>query len=224
MITLYISLFPIDDSDRNQEILSCLESNLRNKYIDRIVILNEGFVHPILNVAKVINIPFDRRPFFCDFQPYLDTDSINIIANCDIRFDSTLKRVQWLFIKNGDLLALTRKEKNGKLLRADLGDAQDAWVFKGKPDCLKFCDFYMGLPGCDGRLNYLFYKGGYRVLNPSKYIHVFHEHLSEARNYNDNDRVEGNYLLCKPIHFLAFHWYRIQLFFIQTRRINYFTS
>ena len=223
MISLYIYLFPISDSLSRQEILSCIQSNICNSHIDRIVVLNEGFDHPVLNEAKIVNIPFDRRPEFSDFDNYLLEGSINIVANNDIRFDNTLSRIKWLLLKKGDLLSLTRRESDGKLLRVNDGDSQDAWIFLGKPHCLKSCNFFMGLPGCDGRINFIFYNGGYRVLNPSKFIHIYHEHHSLQRNYDDNDRVEGNYLICKPIHFFAFHWYRIQLYFIQTRRINIFS-
>jgi hypothetical protein len=77
----------------------------------------------------------------------------------------------------------------------------------------------MGKLGCDNLLNYFFYNGGYRVLNPSKSIFIYHEHLSNTRTYSQDDRVEGIYLLTKPINILEFHIFRLFLYWISNRKI-----
>ncbi len=222
MVTLYISLYKTDSTKRKNDFLLCLRENINNKLIDKIVVLNEGFDDPILHSPKIKLVSLSERPFFSSFYEYLEIDSINIIANNDIRFDGSLFYLKWLFLKKGDLLSLTRKEKNYQLLRKEEGDTQDAWIFKGRPDCLNQCDFYMGKLGCDGRLNYIFYKGGYRVLNPSRLISIFHEHTPPFSEHSESERIKGTYLFSKPIGFFLFHFNRILLYYTSRYRVNYF--
>jgi hypothetical protein len=223
-VILYISLYIEKNESRMKEILFSLNKNLQNSYIEKIIVLNEGFEDEILKNKKIVNINRTERPNFSDFYEYLDENAINIIANNDIWFDNSLKKIKWLFVKKGDFLSLTRVEKNGKLFREIHGDSQDAWIFKGVPACLKKCNFYMGRLGCDNKLNFIFYEGGYRVLNPSKYIIANHEHESNERTYTEDQRLKGIYLLSSPIGFWSYHWYRIQLFVIQNSRINFFAN
>jgi hypothetical protein len=222
MVTLFISLYHPSEHSREIEIVDCLVNNVSNKYIDKIIILNEGFNHPILLSEKINNILIEERPNFSQFYSYLNKTGINIIANNDIKFDATLDRLKYLFLKKGDMLSLTRHEKNGFLMREKESDSQDVWVFKGVADCLKAANFKMGQLGCDGRLNFVFYKGGYRVLNPSKFIKVYHEHASLKREYVESDRLKGPYLLLKPLNLLEFYWDRALLYFINKRRAIYF--
>ncbi len=224
MVILYISLYNTDSIERKNDIVNCLQNNLNNKYIDKIVVLNEGLEHSILNSEKVVQFSMCEQPSFSDFYSFLETDAINIIANSDIRFDSSLKYLKLLFLKKGDLLSLTRKEKNGIHLRINEGDSQDAWIFKGKPECLLNCDFKMGKLGCDSRLNFLFYEGGYRVLNPSKLISIFHEHTPPNTQHAESDRIKGPYLFTVPIGFFSFILHRILLYYFSKRRVNIFYS
>jgi hypothetical protein len=223
-ITLYISLYPIDSIKRKDDIVRALQYNISNKFIHSIVILNEGFDDPILHSPKIKLVSIKARPVFSTFFDYLNIDSINIIANNDIRFDHSLRYLKLLFLKKADLLSLTRIEKNGQLLRQTEGDTQDAWIFKGKPNCLKQCDFSMGKLGCDTRLNYLFYKGGYRVLNPSKLISIFHEHTPPFSNHLESERIEDPYLFTKPVGLWTFHMNRILLYYFIKNRVNYIYS
>ena len=222
MVTLFISLYQPSEPSREIEIVECLVNNVSNKYIDKIIILNEGFYHPILLTEKINNIQIEGRPNFSQFYSYLNKTGINIIANNDIKFDFTLGRLKYLFLKKGDMLSLTRHEKNGFLMREKESDSQDVWMFKGVADCLKTANFQMGQLGCDGRLNFVFYKGGYRVLNPSKFIKVHHEHTSPNREYVESDRLKGPYLLLKPLNLLGFYWNRSLLYLINKRRAFYF--
>ena len=107
-------------------------------------------------------------------------------------------------------------------MREKDADSQDVWIFKGVADCLQSADFHMGQLGCDGRLNFIFYKGGYRVLNPSKFIKVYHEHASPKRDYVESDRIMGPYLMLKPLNLFEFYWYRIVLYYLNRKRAFYF--
>jgi len=222
MINLYISIYPLSDQNRQEEIIHCLRKNISNSSIDQIIVLNEGVQYSILQSSKIKNVLLEKRPLFSDFFKYLENDSINIISNNDIIFPPDLKKIKYLRLRNADALSLTRYEPNGALIRSVEADSQDVWIFRGKPRCLQNADFYMGIPGCDSRLNFIFYEGGYRVLNPSKFIRCLHTHHTEKRNYVESDRIKGVYLLLKPIGFMEYYIFRILLYCIRRNLVNHF--
>lgn len=201
-INLYISLYEILNTERKNEILGVLKRNVQNQIIDKIVIFSEPNDNISFNNAKINKVHIQSRPRFSDFIDVLDPECINIIANNDIEFLEP-SRLNWLkYITSSDFITLTRYESNGKLFRENRGDSQDTWIFKGRPDVLKYCDFPMGVPGCDNRIAYIFYAMGYRVLNPSKSIKTIHRHKSQFRFYTEEDRILGPYLNVKPTTFL----------------------
>ena len=213
-INLYVSIFPIRNEIRDKEIRDCLAINLSLTTIHSIHILNEGAIYKEFTNEKCKLFSTKNRPKFSDFFPLLCEDSINIIANNDIYFDYTLKKLEHLNIKRGDFLALTRKEVDGKLFRSDIGDSQDVWIFYGKPDILKSCDFFMGVPGCDNLIAYKFHEAGFRILNPSKCINCRHLHSSQERSYDEINRVIGNYLFIKPSGIFKSKIIRLKQFFV----------
>lgn len=220
-VILYTSLYPEKNEFRKNEILVSLKNNINNKNIDKIVILNEGFDDDIINNKKITNIPTSQRPTFAYFEQFLDENAINIITNNDIWFDNSLSKLKWFSLAKGDFLSLTRTEKDGQLFRETVGDSQDTWIFLGKPLPLKKCNFYLGKLGCDNKINYIFYKGGYRVLNPSKSIKTYHEHLSNHRTYTEAERITGEYLFAHPINFFQFQIARLVLRKLNSMRLNH---
>jgi hypothetical protein len=210
-MNLYISLHPVNDSLRADEINTCLKLNTENSVLKKVFALNEGFVTTMLEHPKVSEISTSCRPNFSHFYDLLDSDSWNIIANNDIYFDETLSYIKMLNLTKGDFLALTRKEVNGELFRSQIGDSQDVWIFFGKPEILKIFNFYMGIPGCDNVMAYKFYESGYRVCNPAKIINCWHIHSASSRGYSEMDRLHGMYLLLKPVGFIGFHYRRFVL-------------
>jgi hypothetical protein len=218
-INLYISLYKIENDQRLQEILNCLSLNISNKFISKIFILNEGLQNKILFHPKIELIDVIARPMFSDYFNILIDNEYNIIANNDIYFDKSLGYLKFLFIQKKDLLSLTRIEADGLLNNKKVGDSQDAWFFLGKPSCLLDCNFNQGFLGCDTRLNHIFFQNGFRVLNPSKFIKIFHSHLSEIRTYSQDQRIIGAYLLTKPIGFLHFHFFRVVLIYLRRQSI-----
>jgi hypothetical protein len=201
-INLYISLYEVTNIERKNEILEVLKKNLHNPNIDNVIILSEPNDNISFQSAKIKKIDIQTRPKFSEFSAYLDPGCINIIINNDIEFPEQ-SNITWLkHISSSDCITLTRYESDGKLFRSDRGDSQDTWIFKGNPDGLKYCDFHMGMPGCDNRIAYIFFALGYRVLNPSKSLKTIHHHKSEYRLYSENDRIPGPYLNVKPTTFL----------------------
>lgn len=198
-INLYISLYEIKDSERKSEIVFCLNKNLYNKYISKIIILNEGFNDPILNNEKIEQVEVDRRPAYCDFLPFMDEHAINIIANCDIWYDHSLGKLKSLRWHRKMVYLLCRREKNGQIF-GSAGNAHDSWAFLGKPPALTLANYQMGIPHCEQRLAAVMHDCGYFVLNPSKFIRTWHEHNSAERvYYSTGETYEGSCLIVKPV-------------------------
>ena len=219
-IRLLVNLYPMDEGERLDELSTCLQKNISNPLISEIVVLDEGFPKSdLLSNPKVQIHPISNRPNFSDFYDHLSSDGVNLISNNDIWFDESLKNVSWLALNPYDLICLTRREPNGTLYKSEKGDAQDSWLFLGKPNPLKSCDFSMGIPGCENRLAFLFFMKRYRALNPSKIIRTHHEHQSGNRTYQSADRIQGPYLFSKPVGLLQFHLCRLILKFLQGSRI-----
>ncbi len=219
-IRLLVNLYPIEPGKRLDELVLCLQKNSSNPLISEIVVLDEGFPkQELLQGDKMIVRPISNRPNFSDFYDHLDPNGLNLISNNDIWFDESLKKIRSLALNPYDLICLTRREPDGALYKSEKGDAQDSWLFLGKPEPLKNCDFSMGIPGCENRLSFLFFMKRYRALNPSKVIRVWHEHRSGSRSYQSADRIQGPYLFSKPVGLLQFHLCRLILKFLQGSRI-----
>lgn len=219
-IRLLVNLYLIDEGKRLDELILCLKNNIANPLISEIVVLDEGFPKPeLFDNPKVTVLAISARPDFADFYDHLDPDGINILSNNDIRFDQSLKKLSLLNPGPYDLLTLTRREADGKLYKAEQADAQDSWIFVGKAAPLKDCTFPMGIPGCENRLAFLFFAKQYRVLNPAKIIRTHHEHTSQQRGYQNAERIDGHYLLTRPVGLIGFHFYRMVLRMLQRTRI-----
>ncbi len=219
-IRLLINLYPMDAGPRLEEITFCLRSNMANRAISEIIVLDEGFPNrDLLENSKVTVVRIDSRPGFSAYYDELSPDALNLLANNDIRFDSTLKKLKWLALGRYDLLCLTRTEADGRLYKAGKGDTQDAWLFLGKAGPLRACAFPMGIPGCENRLAFEFFAARYRVLNPSRLVRAHHEHRSQTRSYREAQRIPGPYLMTRPIGLVGFHFYRLLLRLLQKSRI-----
>jgi hypothetical protein len=217
-MNLFISLYKINDINREYEIQKTLKQNLENSYIKRIIILYEPNYKPLLQSHKLIYKQINFRPSFADFYNFLYENEINIIANNDIYFPEKISLLWLKILSYSDFIILSRHEDSG-IFRKEIGDSQDSWVFKGKPNILKACDFYFGIPGCDNRIAYVFHSVGYRVLNPSKTIISIHNHSSQVRNYSEKDRINGPYLNVKPTGFIRAILIKLLLIFLS--KINY---
>lgn len=219
-VRLLINLYPSADRERLEEIKSCLEINLANRFIHRVTVLDEGFPdRELLAHPKIDLRPIQSRPAFRDFYEALDPDGFNLLSNNDIAFDSTLGALRLLRPGPYDLLVLSRREADGKLFRENKGDSQDSWLFHGRAAPLKECPFTMGVPGCENRLAFLFFRNRYRVLNPARCIRAQHLHASNARPYKPTDRLAGDYLSTRPVGLLGFHFFRLLLKLLQARKI-----
>jgi len=185
MVNLYTSFYQDKDAKRQKELLYCLNKNIENPLIDNIFLIVEGDVK-LPKSDKLIIVNGNRPTYRNFFDLVNDTvtsvNDISIIANTDIYFNETLASLD---IHERQCIALSRwdKKKDGLRLHNERF-SQDSWIFKGKLRNVRFCDFYLGIPGCDNRIAYELNRAGYRMFNPATKIQSIHYHQSDLHNYD----------------------------------------
>lgn len=195
---LYTSYFDSKNQDRNNELLRCLNGNLNNPFIDKVIVLSEVPLHVSHEKLTVIQRP---RPTYNDFFEVINSrtekETINIIANSDIFFNDSLSSISAINFDN-HVVALSRYDyKSGKIKLFEEACSQDVWMWQGKMKLVDG-DYYLGRPGCDNRIAFEFNKAGYTLSNPSKSIQAIHLHTVNLRSYTQNDRIIGDYLHIEP--------------------------
>jgi hypothetical protein len=185
MVNLYTSFYQDKNPIRQNELLFCLNKNIENPLIDNIYLLVEGNVK--LPKSDKLIIIKSNRPTYRDFFDLVNvtvlfSNQISIIANTDIYFNETLSALD---LHDRQCIALSRwdKRKDGLRLHNERY-SQDTWIFKGKIRNVRFCDFYLGIPGCDNRIAYELNRAGYRLFNPANAIQSIHYHQSDLHNYD----------------------------------------
>lgn len=183
MINLFINPYEEKDPERRAELDYCIGQNYANGIIGKVYEL-------------------DGRPTYQDFfnkiNEHTIPEDVNVIANLDIFFDSTL--INAAVIHESECFALSRWDVTSmnptSIKMYQQAGSQDAWIFKGHIRPIHFSGFPIGKLGCDNRLAHELQQAKYRVLNPCKSIRAIHYHLSGKHNYNPrntNDIVAGPY-------------------------------
>ncbi len=195
-VSLFTSYWNTGNEERQEEILLCLENNIRNQRIDKIYLLCETELE--ISDSKVKVIPVKKRPTYNDFFKVMNEvrSEVSILANADIYFDDTLEQVK--YIKGNDCFALSRwdDKEDGQSILYDHADSQDVWIFRGIIHNKIKADFEMGQLGCDNRLAHELYVVGYGVSNPAFTIRAHHVHKIENKHAIEN-RVPEPY---KHVH------------------------
>jgi len=196
MINLFTSIYTDKSAIRQKELIYCLNKNLENAHIDKIYLFVDGFVE-LPKSDKLVTIEF-QRPTYRDFFNLIDRtvterEHISIVANTDIYFNHTLNG---LTFHHQQCIALSRwDDKIGGLKLHNERFSQDVWIFKGKMRNVNFCDFYLGIPGCDNRIAYELHSAGYALYNPATRIQAIHYHRSDLHNYDGRTlKIQRPYL------------------------------
>jgi hypothetical protein len=195
---LIVQYYKCGNEARQEEIDICLSNNLNNEFISSIHLLTE-------QLFDVSHFPYhekikqtvvgERLTFEMAFQ-YANQHHENqiwILSNADIYFDGSLNYLNDAKLDTA-VFALTRydvqKDGTSKIVNpAFAHGSQDAWVFKSPLPLDKlFAKFYLGIAGCDNRIAYEFIKVGYKVINPSNKIFIYHLDLIRESNIFERDR------------------------------------
>jgi len=207
-IYLHTTFYKEKNNFRKWELLSCLQKNISNKAISKIIVFNEAESIVHLAPGTIEEIFIDKRPTYQDFINYINTnstlDDIHVIANTDIYFDKNIEILKHINLKN-TCLALSRWDSTDTIKPKlyNHNDSQDVWVFKGPIKQQLKADFPLGVPRCDNRLMYQLQEAGYKVLNPAFSIKAFHIHKGQrALVYTEGDNT---YKIKPPYRYLYPH-------------------
>lgn len=190
MFELVISFYQDKNKQRHSELLSCLEENLKNKYIKRIHLLLEGENVQLPQDKKIVCNLIANRPTYNDFFKYCNRNIKGnaIIANTDILFDNTLSKL-YSELQEDHFICLTRYEDNNRPIQTldippgyknpdrDNIFSQDAWIFKSPMFQEVDIDIPVGTFFCDGLLIYFLHNhSNYKLYNLYHDIKIYHKH------------------------------------------------
>lgn len=192
MITLLQPWYMSTNKARQKELETCLERNLANQHIDKVVLYCEHDCE--VEHSKLIKVMINRRAMYNDM---LNGKGIVVLANTDIYFDDTIQLAKG--IKENECYALSRWDvKGNKIVPFHGTDTQDVWIFNN-PN-LKVGDYGMGMAGCDNRIAKEILDAGYKITNPCMSIKALHLHESGYRTYDPQKPVKGLYHYVIPCH------------------------
>ena len=208
---------------RRREIRACLEANLANPLVDRVVLLNETACAP--QHEKITETVIGSRLTYADVLRWVaakdfapgQEDAIIVFANADIFLDSASFRLLWS-VNMADparFFALLRWEVAGtdaaSVSAAQLfgprGDSQDTWVVSAAavkrllpaadagPAAWTPFEIPFGKAGCDNAITVEMLRKKFQVVNPALNLRTFHFHASQERSYDPADIVD------RPMYF-----------------------
>lgn len=174
MIILYTSDYRCKDIKRRREIRSVINCNIRNPYIDKIIILwqdwslySEEEEYQYLKHPKVEVINWEKRQTYLDFYNHSKEhypNDIIVVSNSDIVFDYTINRVNELEFNPRKIYAITRfqtiKPVTDKSLfttpyqpKWDQNWSFDTYIWKHPLEVIpETLDIGVGIGGCDSYL------------------------------------------------------------------------
>lgn len=199
-INVFMEYYKSKHAARQREIDFVLVNNSRLVTIDHLYIIvhNDEEANAVYHLTQNC-IPIqihDARPsygrLFSIINQYTGDDDINILANSDIAFDTSIAQVRKM--RTDEAIALSRwnVEQYKLPLRGRLQYnpkwTQDTWIFRGRINpILEEIEFSTGLLRCDNRIAYIIARdAGYNLFNPCWSIRTYHVHMSGLRNYQSH--------------------------------------
>ena len=191
-IVLITEYFVHKNPIRFNEIKNSIDKNNKNKYINKIFLLNENkddkYYSYNNNTNKIINVPLNKRSTFkntFELANKLPNGTIVIISNNDISFDDSLKKLYNINLDNTVICLGRRNSHNENILDfwTKKGLSQDSWIFRTPIKIPEETDFYFGTSGCDHNIAYLLDSIGYNLINIPWDIKAYHNHKSEDRKW-----------------------------------------
>jgi hypothetical protein len=189
---------------RAKELRTCLEENLKNPFIDRIILLNEKeYIDSLPQNDKLKEVVIGHRLTYADvveyIQQHVPNDRLVCFANSDIVLDGSWRQLWALQMKNV-FLSLLRYEApttadEEPALFGPRPDSQDTWVvhsnsIKDRNWDLTPLQFEFGTAGCDNAINVEFLRKKFLIANPALSLKTLHIHGSGIRTYNAANVVE----------------------------------
>lgn len=190
---------------RARELKKCLEENLKNSCVDRIVLLNEeDLLNRLPTSPKIRQVVLGHRMTYADVIRYIKDEVpqgvLVAFANADIYLTETWNQL-WSIQMRDTFLSLLRYEEpknqdEEPQLFGPRPDSQDTWVVLSDSvkdrdwGDYKSLDFQFGRSGCDNAINVEMLRKKFVVSNPAISLQTLHCHGSEYRTYSPEDVVE----------------------------------
>lgn len=199
---------------RAREIKTCLQKNLDNPLIDKVVLLTEtDLSNEFPKSSKILQDVIGERMKYSTVIRWIaekaPANTICVFANSDIYLDETWKNI-WATNVKDKFISLLRYEaiENRPDTEHEIfgprSDSQDTWavlsdsVKERKWDYFAL-DFIFGKAGCDNAINVEMLRAKFLVVNPSLTLKTHHLHTSEIRSYDPKDIVDkAMYLYIDP--------------------------
>jgi hypothetical protein len=209
----YITQYYVPDKNRRaKEIRKCLEMNIQNPLIDKIVLLNEKELLPSIPFSKekIEEVVIGKRLAYSDVLKWIyenaPKDTICVFANADIWLDSQMWRDIWTAKLEDIFIALLRwdvqEDGSESKLFGPRNDSQDTWCVlsdsvKNKTWNWNSLNILFGKAGCDNAITVEMLRQKFLVVNPALSLKTHHYHISGVRNYDPADVVD------KPVFLYA---------------------
>jgi len=206
-IHLLTQFFIPTTKSRLLELQEALKRNVENPHIDTITLLNER-VYTADELGsdslKIKQVVIERRVRFGELFAPRNFGYV-VVANADIFLDETISRVRNTNLHcSKQVLALLRYEFTSTELQTcklfgPRADSADTWIFhSNQPLPLHLFNFELGSPGCDNKLNYLFYLLGFSIYNVPSFVRSYHCHEGDTRSYTATTKLQPPFMLLAP--------------------------
>lgn len=199
---LLTQLYFDKNKEKRDEILYCIDKNIKHNLIKKIVIFFEIIsenknvendkkeiydVYPLLKNSKIeLKILYKTKIKNISMNEILEYSNNNnfigqkcILSNNDIYFDESLNKIKKMsLIKNNEVICLTRTNcfdiinESGKIWEKH-SSSQDTWIYVS-PIRIPTEKIYLGWVRSDNLLCGLLRGLGYYLSNPTNYINAFH--------------------------------------------------
>ena len=217
---LTIPFYTPENKQRHKELISVLNSNIKKKFIKKIILLIDDDTYKNQNLIspKITIIRFNRRPTFEDWiresKKFIFDDEYFVIANADIEFRNDFEELISNELKNEkSFLLLSRYDLIGDKDLSLVKNAyytQDTWCLRSndlkniEESHLSALNIPVGIPRCDNKIAYEFWLRNWHLINPCMRIVTIHHQKSGIRNYQEKDRtIIGNVAFVYPSEGIA---------------------
>ncbi len=190
-----------DKSRRRKEIEKCLEMNVKNPLIDKVILLNEKPL--VQSTEKIQEVILGRRLTYSAVLKWIHENVpdnvICVFANADIWLDHTMWKDIWTAKLDNIFVALLRwdvqEDKSESKLFGPRNDSQDTWCvlsnsIKNKTWNWPSLEIPFGKAGCDNAITVEMLRQKFLIVNPALSLKTHHLHNSGLRNYDPADVVD----------------------------------
>lgn len=192
-VIVFVPYYTDKSAERQSEIDSCLENNVKCDAVSKIVLMVDDGSVPKIKSKKISIHRTQQRPTYqswIELSRYLPPSSVSVLANSDIAFDRSAYLFDECLKSDRSFVALSRYDQIQQKLVPHPNPhwSQDVWAIKSPAQVSKqlyaALNFQLGIPRCDNRIAYLFKIHGWRVVNPFRDIVATHIHETQLRNYD----------------------------------------